>query len=146
MDEIHYGQISDMECTLDRASRLANLIGLPDFDEMLTFHAVYVLWYRLTQALYPDDAPTMTSSAGTAPLDMPEDLVVTIGVDLMRLDSEPDHYDIIGTTTQGRWRARISQAESQRLWAVLDVALFPVGWNGREIKPRDNGSDAAHTR
>jgi hypothetical protein len=112
---------------------------------MLTFHAVYVLWYRLRQALYPDDAPTMTSSAGTAPLDMPEDLVVTIGVDLMRLDSEPDHYDIIGTATQGRWSARISQAESQRLWAVLDVALFPVGWNGREIKPRDNGSDAAHT-
>jgi len=145
MEEHQLGQISDLECTLDRPSRLATLRGLPGFQQILTVHAVYVLWYRLTQALYPDDAPTMTSSAGTAPLDMPEDLVVTMGIDLLRPESDPDHFDIIGTTNQeSRWRARITGTESQRLWAVLDVALFPFGWDGRESKPRQNG--AAHTR
>lgn len=140
-----FGITNDLHIEVDREAVVVILTGVPQdsgersLNVALTFRATYLLWYRLTQALYPNDAPTMTAAAGTAPLYCPEGYLMTGHVDLMRL--EAGGYEMIGISPETEWHIRISDAEARRLWAALDVALYPMGWQGRESEA---GDDAAY--
>src|SRR5690606_8405869 len=88
-------------------------------------------WTRLTQALYPHEAPTMTSSASTTPLHAPDDILLTTALDFVRI-SGGGGYEVIGIVQNGEWRFRLTEKTAHRLWAAMDVTLYPVGWEGRE--------------
>lgn len=131
----HYGLISELDVQREDRATVIELTGLTQttgqrFYKLLSKRATYLLWYQLTQMLYPDDAPTMTSSAGTAPLKMPDGQVITAYVRMTRVESWK--YELVGGSQADDWAIEISEGDAHRLWGTLDVLLFPVGWQGRE--------------
>lgn len=101
----------------------------------LSRRASNLLWYRLTQLLYPDDAPHATQLLGTAPLGqaLPEGELITTQIEVQ--PRHPDHYELIGRILNHEWSLHLSTSEAKRLWAKLDLSLFPYGWQGRENHP-----------
>ncbi len=99
---------------------------------VMTQRAAQILWFRLTQLLYPDKAEMVTGLASTAPLRSVSSPSVTTHVDIVR--SGDDQYTLVGWILRNNWRVQLSEMEARRLWAALDLALYPVGWEGRETK------------
>ena len=82
----------------------------------------------------------MTSSASTAPLPTSDDILVTGDIDFVRV-SGGGGYEVIGIVPNGEWRFRLTEKTAHRLWAAMDVMLFPVGWEGREGDPDDGTAE-----
>ena len=99
---------------------------------VMTQRAAQILWFRLTQLLYPDKAEMVTGLAATAPLRSMPGPSVTSHVEIVR--SGDDQYTLVGWILRNNWRVQLSELEARRLWAALDLALYPVGWEGRETK------------
>jgi len=142
----HHGYVNDITIDYDRETSLVRLYGVPQeslippFEALLTRRAAHLLWVRLTQALYPHEAPTMTSSASTTPLHAPEDVLLTNDIDFVKI-SGGEGYEVIGIVTNGEWRFRLTDKSAHRLWAAMDVTLFPVGWEGREGDSSDGTAE-----
>ena len=100
----------------------------------LTRRAAHVLWSKITEQLFPDKAPMVAGLASTAPLTAPDSGSLTTHVEVIKANA---HYTLVGRVQRTRWIVQVSEAELRRLWAALDVALYPVGWQGRESKPRN---------
>lgn len=131
-----YGLTGEIHFQFDREHGLVTLHGVVQdgsgkrISAVLTKRAAHQLWYRLTQALYPDEAPTMTANAGTAPLRGVNGELLTSHIDL---EWFPNGFvELIGTIMTAQWSIRLSGTEAKRVWANLDVLLFPFGWEGRE--------------
>jgi hypothetical protein len=99
---------------------------------VMTQRAAQVLWFKLTQLLYPDKADTVTALAMTAPLRAPSNSTVTTHVEMVK--SSEDEYTLVGWIQRSSWRVQLTELETRRLWAALDLALYPVGWEGRLTK------------
>jgi hypothetical protein len=98
----------------------------------MTQRAAQVLWFKLTQLLYPDKADMVTALAATAPLRPMDSTTVTTHVEAVKSDG--DQYTLVGWIQRDTWRVQLTEIEARRLWAALDLALYPVGWEGRETK------------
>jgi hypothetical protein len=142
----HYGLLHDLQIEYNRKAAVIYFTGITELDDpfeaVLTKRAMLLFWSRLTQALYPNDAPTMIAMSKTAPLPSDETRQLTIRIDLRRL--EDGNYEIIGGVTQGEWVIRVSESDARRLWADLDILLYPYGWEGREGRP--GGDEGAGVR
>lgn len=96
----------------------------------LSPHASSLLWHGLTQALYPDDihqaAPVIDSN-------LPDAELMTSSIEVAH--ASPDHYKLVGRILAHEWSLYLSASEAKRLWAKLDLLLFPYGWQGRESHP-----------
>ncbi len=104
--------------------------------QILTRRAAQVLWFKLTVLLYPEKAPMVTGLAVTAPLRAMIVSSVTTHVEAVK-DPDKPLYTLVGWVERDlTWKVTLSESEARRLWAELDVALFPVGWEGRETKPK----------
>lgn len=142
MKNRNYGLITDFKLNPDYERSLiawkSSVVmeeGEKSISTFLTQRAAHILWYRLTQCLYPDQAPKMTALAGTAPLSLPDDPRVTINLHIHSL--ETGFFEILGRTPQFEWGAHCTESDAKRLWAKLDLLLFPVGWQGREALPNE---------
>lgn len=126
-----YGLVSDWQVEFDE--EVFEMQGVPRngaaFHQVLTRRAAHLLWYTLTKSLFMGEAPPMTSAAGTAPLALHDDPHVTMRVDVREVHD--DLYEMRGVTRASTWLAQVSSADIQWLWAMLDVHLYPVGWEGR---------------
>lgn len=100
---------------------------------IMTRRAAQVLWYKLTSVLYPDKADMVTSMASTAPLQAMPTSNLTTHIEVVQTENE---YTLVGRIQRSRWLVQLTELEVRRLWAALDLALYPVGWEGRITKSK----------
>jgi len=100
----------------------------------MTQRAAQLLWFRLTRLLYPEKADIVTGLAATAPLRSPVSITITTHMDAVK--SAEARYTLVGWVQRDTWRVDLTELDARRLWAALDLVLFPVGWEGRETKAK----------
>jgi hypothetical protein len=108
--------------------------GSKRWVHVMTRRAAQVLWFKLTTLLYPDKADMVTALAATAPLRAPPNNSVTTHMEVVK--SAENRYTLLGWVQRNTWMVLLSELDARRLWAALDLALYPVGWEGRETKPK----------
>jgi hypothetical protein len=103
-------------------------VGSSRWTQRLTAQAAHQLWSILTRLLFPEKSRHVLGMAKTAPLCAPVPELTT-RFEIMR---NPDlHvYDILGWIGDEAWWCRVDYHTARRLWAALDVALYPAGWAG----------------
>lgn len=104
------------------------------WTHIITRRAAHVMWFKLTILLYPEKAVTVTSLATTAPLRAHGSPAITTHIEVVH--SGEAQYTLIGWIERETWMVALSEDDARQLWAALDVALYPVGWEGRETKPK----------
>ncbi len=102
------------------------------WTRVLSHRAAQMLWYQLTQLLFPEKSDVVTGLVSTTPLRSESLPTVTTHVTVDGHDGGV--YDIMGWVGEQSWSARVNGMEARVLWKALDVALFPVGWQGRNVK------------
>ncbi|GIK64152.1 MAG: hypothetical protein BroJett018_19460 [Chloroflexota bacterium] len=101
------------------------------WTRVLSHRAGQILWYRLTLLLFPERASEVTARVSTAPL-RPTGSLPTVTTHVEVAAGKDDTYHIKGTAGDDRWIVTVSGMEIRRMWAALDVALYPAGWEGGE--------------
>jgi hypothetical protein len=102
------------------------------WTRVLSHRAAQMMWYQLTQLLFPEKSDIVTGLVSTTPLRSESLPTVTTHV---TVDGHAGGiYDINGWVGEASWSATVNEAEARRFWKALDVALFPVGWQGRNVK------------
>jgi DMSO/TMAO reductase YedYZ molybdopterin-dependent catalytic subunit len=108
--------------------------GSQRWVHVMTRRAAQVMWFKLTSLLYPEKADLVTALASTAPLRAPANNSVTTHAEVVQKGN--GYYTVIGWVQRNSWVVMLDELDARRLWASLDLALFPVGWEGRETKPK----------
>jgi hypothetical protein len=96
------------------------------WTRVISLRAAQLLWFHLTQQLFPDKAAQVTAAVHTAQARGFEMPTITTHVTVDRLDG--GQLEITGWVGEQTWAARLTPIESQRLWNALDIALYPRGW------------------
>lgn len=99
------------------------------WTRVLSQRAAQMLWYHLTRHLFPEKSDMVTALVSTSPLR--GDNMPTITTHMTVEPREEGGYDIMGWVGEQNWWVRLSDYESRRFWTALDIALYPVGWQGR---------------
>ncbi len=99
--------------------------------QVLTPRAAQQLWGQLTRLLFPEKSPQVFGLVKTAPLSSPVPSATTRFEVLW--NAETRLYDILGWVDSETWWFRVNEQNAHRLWAALDLALYPAGWAGPEI-------------
>jgi len=139
----YFGLLRDLDVFTERDERLVTLQGVSDEGGgvgvafTLSYYAAHECWFQLTQILYPNEAPSMTDMPTQVPSRSADGRPVTKRITATAADN--GFLNVIGTTASGQWQIHLTDTNSKRLWAKLDVVLFPVGWQGRQ------SDDPAHT-
>lgn len=132
-----YGLTTDVSVKMHEGGQMVVIGGTGEksqqWSHVLTQRAAQVLWFKLTQLLYPDKANIVTALATTAPLrPLGSSDAVTTHVEAVKCADQ--HYSLVGWVGRDTWMFLLSELDARRLWAALDTVLFPVGWEGRETK------------
>lgn len=100
------------------------------WTRILSRRAAHLLWYHLTRLLFPEKAPFVTAIAMTAPIRNAAKPTITSHIEAEKSDEH--RFDIMGVMGNNRWGFEADAYEAQRLWAGLDRALYPDGWQEEE--------------
>ncbi|MAS33508.1 MAG: hypothetical protein CL610_05845 [Anaerolineaceae bacterium] len=96
---------------------------------VLSQRAAQTLWYHLTRCLFPEKSEMVTALVSTSPLRADNMPTITTHVSVeQRLDGG---YDLVGMVGDQTWWVQLTDFEARRFWTALDIALYPVGWQGR---------------
>jgi hypothetical protein len=132
----HYGFSTDLFVSRKDGDHTLVLGGIGQEEErwvhVMTQRAAQVLWFKLTALLYPDKSEIVTGLATTAPLRAPTSMTVTTHVEVVR--SSEAEYTLVGWVQRMTWMVKLTETETRQLWASLDLALYPVGWEGRQLR------------
>ncbi len=136
--QFKYGSSKELSVSCKETDSQVLMLGGIGQDDQRWSHAVtrraaQVLWFKLTELLYPDKAPIVTSLASTAPLSSLGTGNQTTHVEVVKSGTE---YTLVGRFQRTRWLVQLNELEVRRLWADLDKLLYPVGWEGRGKKNR----------
>jgi len=96
---------------------------------VLTRRAAQNLWFQLTRILFPEKSAQVTSMAQTAALRPSDQPTLTTHLEVIHA-AEGHAFDILGWVGEDTWWFRVDDHNARRLWAALDVALYPAGWQG----------------
>jgi hypothetical protein len=113
------------------------------WTRVLSRRAAQILWYRLTLLIFPERATEVTTRVTTAPL-RPTGGLTSLTTHVELVAGQDDSYTMKGTVGEERWSVVLNGIELRRLWAALDVALYPAGWettdreSARLPKPRQS--------
>ncbi len=99
--------------------------------QVLTQRAAQELWVELTRLLFPEKSPQVLGLVQTVPLSPPAPAVTTRFEVLRNPDTHL--YEILGWVDNEAWWFRVDEQNAHRLWAALDLALYPAGWSGPVI-------------
>ncbi len=100
----------------------------------LTPRAAQELWIQLTRLLFPEKSPQVLGLVQTMPLS-PTVPSATTRFEVLR-NTDMHLYDILGWSDSEVWWFRVDEQNAHRLWAALDLALYPAGWSGPVIVRR----------
>jgi hypothetical protein len=104
------------------------------WTRVLSQRAAQMLWFHLVQFLFPEKSEMVTAMVTTAPLRSSDLPTITTHVTVEKLESGA--YEIAGWVGNQNWLALLADHEAQRFWTALDIALYPVGWQGANSKHR----------
>lgn len=135
--QYRYGHSTDLFVSRKESDHTLVLGGVGQNEQrwahIMSRRAAQVLWFKLTELLYPEKAQVVTSIATTAPLTVPATRDLTTHIEVLKTD---DGYTLVGRVQRMRWLVKLTELEVRRLWAALDLALYPVGWEGRITKSK----------
>jgi hypothetical protein len=103
-------------------------MGASRWTQRLTTQTAHQLWSNLMRLLFPEKSRHVLGLAKTAPLCAPVPNLTT-RFEIIR-DPVQNVYDILGWIGDDAWWCRIDYQTARRLWAGLDMALYPAGWAG----------------
>jgi hypothetical protein len=104
------------------------------WTRVLSQRAAQMLWFNLTRLLFPEKSEMVTALVTTAPLRAENLPTITTHMSVEKSDDSA--YEIAGWVGEQMWWLRLNDYEARRFWTALDIALFPVGWQGPNSKPR----------
>lgn len=99
------------------------------WTRVLSQRAAQMLWFHLTRFLFPEKSDMVTALVTTAPLralDMP---TITTHMTVDKL--EDGGYEVTGWVGEYNWLVKLRDHEALQFWTALDIALYPVGWQGQ---------------
>lgn len=102
------------------------------WTRVLSQRAAQMLWYHLTRQLFPEKSDMVTALVSTTPLR--GDHMPTITTHMTVETRDEGGFDIVGVVGEQTWWVRLTEYEARRFWTALDIALYPVGWQGRKTK------------
>ncbi len=102
------------------------------WTRVLSLRAAQMLWYHLTGLLFPEKSEMVTGMAATSPLRSGNMPTITTHVTVERRDD--GGYDVTGWIGEQSWWVNLNDFEARQFWKTLDIALYPVGWQGRQLK------------
>jgi hypothetical protein len=102
------------------------------WTRVLTQRAAQMLWFHLVQYLFPEKSEMVSAMVSTAPLRSSDMPTITTHVTVEKL--ETGSYEVIGWVGNLSWLVQIAAPDAQKLWTALDIALYPVGWQGSKTK------------
>ncbi|PJF40703.1 MAG: hypothetical protein D6737_19745 [Chloroflexi bacterium] len=128
--KVNYGFVSDLFVTR-RPNKDTIILGGVDeqkekWTRLLSPRAAQMLWFHLTQILYPDKSDMVTALVATTPLRTPHLPTITTHTNI--ITSDPAAIEVTGWAGEFTWDMLLSDYEARRLWTALDLALFPSGW------------------
>ena len=139
-----YGQSSNLFLTRKAAEDLLIFGGVAEdasrWTLILSYRAAQMIWFHLTKLLYPDKADMVTALVSTAPLRSTNIPSITTHATVSKkaaAEKAKDKYFIHGRAPNNTWEIGLTDYEAHRLWTVLDVALFPTGWQQEKPAPDD---------
>jgi hypothetical protein len=128
-----YGQIHDVFASRKPDDETIVVGGVDSqahsWTRGLTPRAATQLWIHLTRTLFPEKAIKVFSIAKTAPLMSPDHPTLTNNLEFQP-SSDSQTYRIIGKVGVETWWFTVDSQTARALWAALDVALYPSGWQG----------------
>lgn len=98
------------------------------WTRVLSQRAAQMLWFHLTRYLFPEKSEMVTALVTTAPLR--SDALPTITTHIAVDRTDEGYFEVVGWIGEDSWWLRMTDAEARRFWSALDVALYPVGWQG----------------
>jgi hypothetical protein len=98
------------------------------WTRVLTERAARMLWFSLTQGLFPEQSDRLTARLATLPMRPP--LLPTITNQLWVESCDEGHFELVGLTGGHTWTARLDRKEAERLWTALNQVLFPLTHGG----------------
>ncbi len=99
---------------------------------ILSYRAAQLLWFQLTQMLYPEKEMAVTTSMTTAPMRNAGLPTITTHVTVEELLN--GGYGITGWVGSKTWQADLTQGETEQFLVALDHALYPYELNNRQIQ------------
>lgn len=99
---------------------------------ILSYRAAQLLWFQLTQMLYPDKGTAVTTSLTTAPMRNAGLPTITTHITVENLRN--GCYGITGWVGSKTWHADLTQDETAQFLIVLDHALYPNDPNNNQIQ------------
>ena len=103
------------------------------WTRVLSTRAAQMLWFHLTRLLFPEKSDMVTALVTTAPLRSNSLPTITTH---MVVDAVEGGVEIAGWVGEQTWWLRLTDYEARRFWTALDIALYPVGWEGSRLKPQ----------
>ncbi|HLY29240.1 MAG TPA: hypothetical protein VKQ72_23035 [Aggregatilineales bacterium] len=97
---------------------------------VLSWKAAQKLWYQLAECLFPEQLEQVMGIALRLAIPMQPTIGAPKGTfDVVAL-SDSNLLDIRATLGETTWRFRLGLHDAHFLWAALDLALYPGGWQG----------------
>lgn len=139
-----FGAIQEIDIQEDRREGVIILSGIMESGAavevrlLLSGYTAQQLWQQLTQILYPSEAPTMTDAPPQIPSRTEDGRPLTRQINIKALEN--GDFEVLGEMASGTWSIVLDENRARRVWAKLDVTLFPVGWQGRTSQNDDFAS------
>lgn len=131
-----YGLSTDVVVRRDSDRNIIFLMGTGSRAQLwvhpTTQRAVHQLWFSLTHLLFPEKAQRVTSMAATAMLSAPEPGLTSHFE--AKHDADTCTYDVVGWIGESVWSFDMTDENARRLWVMLDLLLYPAGWEGANTK------------
>ena len=102
------------------------------WTRVLSQRAAQMLWYHLTRLLFPEKSEMVAAMVSTSPLRSGNMPTITTHMTVEPRDDRG--YDIMGWVGEQTWWVYLNDYEARRFWTALDIALYPVGWQGRRSR------------
>jgi hypothetical protein len=99
---------------------------------ILSYRAAQLLWFQLTQMLYPEKAMAVTTSLTTAP--MRNASLPTITTHITVEEMRNGCYGITGWVGSKTWHTDLTRLETEHFLAALAHALSPADLGSSHIQ------------
>ena len=98
--------------------------------KVLSWKAAQKLWYQLAECLFPEQMEQVMAIALRLAIPPQSKIDKPIGTfDVVAL-ADSNLLDIRAYLGGATWRFRLGLHDAHFLWAALDLALYPGGWQG----------------
>ena len=95
------------------------------WTHVLSKRAAQMLWFHLSELLYPEKAGLIAGMITTTPIRSTDMPTITTHMTVDKLDD--GKYEIEGWIDDQSWEVLLNEQEANHFWTALDIALNPAG-------------------